>query len=49
VAFTGAPRANFADAKEGKFLDERQHAAATAALYPAIEHVVIASPAISPP
>lgn len=45
VAFTSVPHAAFeAPQLDTVFADERTHAAATAALYPNIEHVVVAAP-----
>src|SRR5262249_51224374 len=49
VAFTAVPREGYADTQPGnRLVDEGPHAAATAALYPNIEHVLIRSKDRSP-
>jgi len=49
IAFTAAPRAGFeAAGRPEQFTDESAHAAATAALYPNIEHVVLRGRGQSP-
>lgn len=48
-AFTAVPRSDFVCTDEpNRFLDESEHAAATAALYANIEHVLIPTPRVSP-
>ncbi|MBV9929947.1 MAG: asparagine synthetase B [Alphaproteobacteria bacterium] len=48
-AFTAAPREGFvAPAARGRFADESGHAAAVAALYPNVEHVVVRTGSRSP-
>jgi asparagine synthase (glutamine-hydrolysing) len=48
-AFTAVPRADFVRTDESdRFVDEGAHAAATAALYSNVEHVLIPTPRISP-
>lgn len=48
-AFTAAPREGFnAPAERGRFSDESAHAAAVAALHPAIEHIVVRTGPHSP-
>lgn len=46
AAFTSAPRAGYES--RGKFADESLHAAAVAALYPNIDHVIVRGNRVSP-
>jgi asparagine synthase (glutamine-hydrolysing) len=49
IAFTGVPREGYdGPAPPGRIIDERVNAAATAALYPNIEHVVVPNEGCSP-
>ena len=49
IAFTGLPREGYTGpSPPGRILDEREQAAATAAMYANIEHVIVRNPASSP-
>src|SRR5262249_35095995 len=49
IAFTGVPREGYeGPAPPGRIIDERANAAATAALYPNVEYVVVRNEACSP-
>jgi asparagine synthase (glutamine-hydrolysing) len=49
IAFTGVPREGYdGSAPPRRIIDERAHAAATAALYPNVEHVVVPNEGRSP-
>ena len=49
IAFTGAPRAGYdGPCPPGRIADESAYAAATAAMYPNIEHIVVRAPNRSP-
>lgn len=49
IAFTAAPREGYSEGERtGRFIDESDHAAAVAALYPNMEHVIVRGSGKSP-
>lgn len=48
TAYTAVPQTSVAEEFHNRFADEREHAAATAALYPNVDHILVTSKGRSP-